>query len=69
MLNPFHFLKVFLSLLASAGYILVILFIVFILLTLALWQTESLPFLDALYLSSVTALTIGYGDLFPRTIR
>jgi voltage-gated potassium channel len=74
MLNPFKFFKTFFSLLASAGWVLLILLIVFFALASTLYLSE-MPGInhspngwwETLYLSAITALTVGYGDVAPNS--
>jgi voltage-gated potassium channel len=76
MLNPFRFLAVFLSILGTVGWVIASLVVCFfalaVLLYFAEWhqhfQNSPQGFGEALYLSAVTALTVGYGDLVPHTV-
>ncbi len=67
MINPLIFLRYFLSLLASAGLILLSLLVVFVLLDMIMYRWECYTFWQATYLSAITSLTIGYGDITPHT--
>jgi len=69
MVNPLRFLNTFLSLLASAGLILAALGAAFFILAVIMACVESpqLSFWESIYLSCITALTIGYGDFSPQT--
>lgn len=74
MLNPFLFFRTFFSLLASAGCVLLILAMVFFALATTIYLSE-IPHLEvgpvgwweSLYLSAITALTVGYGDFSPKS--
>ena len=76
MLNPFRFLAVFLSILGTVGLVLAFLVVCFFALAVLLYfaelhqhfQNSPQGFGEALYLSAVTALTVGYGDLVPHTV-
>lgn len=69
MVNPWRFLRSFLSLLASAAYVLTLLALAFASLALALAYAErtNLSFWQSIYLSAITALTVGYGDFAPKS--
>ena len=74
MLNPLLFFRTFFSLLASAGWVLLILLIVFFALATTIYLSE-IPHInggpdgwwESLYLSAITALTVGYGDVAPKS--
>jgi voltage-gated potassium channel len=76
MLNPFRFLAVFLSILGTVGLVIALLVVSFLVLAVLLYfaelhqhfQNSPQGFGEALYLSAVTALTVGYGDLVPHTV-
>jgi voltage-gated potassium channel len=75
MLNPFRFLSLFLSFLGTVGWVIAFLVVCFFALAILLYfaelqqhfQNSPQSFGEALYLSAVTALTVGYGDLVPHT--
>lgn len=67
MINVLKFFKIYLSLLISAIQVLIALFVTIILLGTFMSIVEKIDFWNAQYLSFVTALTIGYGDLTPHT--
>ena len=67
MINVLKFFKIYLSLLISAIQVLIALFVTVILLGTFMSIAEKIDFWNAQYLSFVTALTIGYGDLTPHT--
>lgn len=75
MLNPFRFLAILLSFLGTLGWVLAFLVVCFFALAALLYFAElhqhfpNSPkgFGEVLYLSAVTALTVGYGDLVPHT--
>lgn len=75
MLNPFLFFRTFFSLLASAGWVLLTLLVVFFALAATLYFSEIEPHIsgapdgwwESLYLSAITALTVGYGDVSPKS--
>lgn len=74
MLNPFIFFRTFFSFLASVGLVLLTLLVIFFCLATTLHFAEFGQFADApknwcesLYLSAITALTVGYGDLVPKS--
>ena len=76
MLNPFRFLAIFLSFLGTVGWVIALLVACFFVLAVLLYfaelhqhfQNSPQGFGEALYLSAVTALTVGYGDLVPHTV-
>jgi voltage-gated potassium channel len=76
MLNPFRFLAIFLSFLGTVGGVIAFLVVCFFVLAVLLYlaelhqhfQNSPQGFGEALYLSAVTALTVGYGDLVPHTV-
>ena len=68
MVNVFVFFRLFFSLLLSASGILLILLSSIILCSVILSFVENKTILETLYLSFITALTIGYGDICPETI-
>src|SRR3546814_16413400 len=76
MLNPFQFFRTFFSLLASAGWVLLILLAVFFALAITLYFSEigsvdtGAPkgCWESDYLSALTALTVGYGDVAPKSV-
>lgn len=76
MLNPFRFFRTFFSLLASAGWVLLILLAVFFALAITLYFSEigsvdvGAPkgWWESVYLSAITALTVGYGDVAPKSV-
>ena len=76
MLNPFRFLGVFLSILGILGWVIAFLVVCFFALAVLVYFAElqqhfpNSPrgFGEVLYLSAVTALTVGYGDLVPHTV-
>jgi voltage-gated potassium channel len=76
MLNPFRFLAIFFSFLGTVGSVIAFLVVCFFAFAVLLYfaemhqhfQNSPQGFGEALYLSAVTALTIGYGDLVPHTV-
>ena len=74
MSNSIHIipLRVFfqelLAMLKSVIKILCLLFAAIIIFGMLLWFLEPLCFWQAQYLAFITALTIGYGDLYPKSI-
>jgi len=70
MINPFKFFRVFFSLLASAIYVIAVVMLLFFILSLLLiwFERENHGFWDMLYLSAITALTVGYGDYAPTSV-
>ena len=76
MLNPCRFLTIFFSFLGAVGSVIAFLGVCFFALAILLYfaelhqhfQNSPQSFGEALYLSAVTALTIGYGDLVPHTV-
>jgi voltage-gated potassium channel len=76
MLNPFRFLALFLSFLGVLGWVIALLVVCFFALAVLLYfaelhqhyQNSPRGFGEVLYLSAVTALTVGYGDLVPHTV-
>ena len=76
MLNPFRFLAAFLSILGTVGGVIALLVVCFLGLAVLLYfaelqqhfQNSPQGFGEALYLSAITALTVGYGDLVPHTV-
>jgi voltage-gated potassium channel len=76
MLNPFRFLAIFFSFLGTVGWVIALLVVCFFTLAGLLYfaelhqhfQNSPQGFGESLYLSAVTALTIGYGDLVPHTV-
>jgi voltage-gated potassium channel len=76
MLNPFRFLAIFFSFLGTVGWVIALLVVCFFALAVLLYfaelhqhfQNSPQGFGEALYLSAVTALTVGYGDLVPHTL-
>lgn len=76
MLNPFRFLAIFFSFLRAVRFVIALLLACFFTLTVLLYfaelhqhfQNSPQGFGEVLYLSAVTALTIGYGDLVPHTV-
>jgi hypothetical protein len=70
MISPFKFFKAFFSLLAGAGFVLGILLLLFLVLSgLMIWfESGSHGFWNMLYLSAITALTVGYGDYAPQSV-
>ena len=67
MISLGRFICVFCSLLISACQVILFLFLLIILSGVILSLVENLKFFEALYLSFITALTIGYGDLTPHS--
>ena len=75
MLNPFRFLAIFFSFLGAVGLVIAFLVVCFLGLAVLLYfaelhqhfQNSPQGFGDVLYLSAVTALTVGYGDFVPHT--
>jgi voltage-gated potassium channel len=73
MLNPFRFLAIFFSFLGTVGWVIALLVVCFFALAVLLYfaelhqhfQNSPQGFGEVLYLSAVTAMTIGYGDLVP----
>jgi voltage-gated potassium channel len=76
MLNPFRFLGIFFSFLGTVGWVIALLVVCFFALAVLLYfaelhqhsQNSPQGFGEVLYLSAVTAMTIGYGDLVPHTV-
>jgi voltage-gated potassium channel len=75
VLNPFRFLARFFTILGTLGLVIGFLFVCFFAVAVLLYfaelhqHFENSPqgFGEILYLSAVTALTVGYGDLVPHT--
>lgn len=75
MLNPFRFLALFFSFVGAVGWVIAFLVVCFFVLAVLLYfaelhqhfQNSPQGFGEVLYLSAVTALTVGYGDLVPHT--
>jgi hypothetical protein len=76
MLNPFRFLAIFFSFLGAVGLVIAFLVVCFFALAVLLYfaelhqhfQNSPQGFAEVLYLSAVTALTVGYGDFVPHTV-
>jgi len=68
MISLLEFFKVFFLLLASAIKVLVALLAAVVCLGILMSIVEKIDFWNAQYLSFITALTIGYGDLTPNTL-
>ena len=67
MINLIAFFKHFFSFLASAGWIIISLFVGILILGGFLTIIEKNSIGDSIYLAFITALTIGYGDITPST--
>jgi voltage-gated potassium channel len=69
MINPLDFFKKLISFIAAASLALASIGAALLLLTMALHFVEKsgVRFADTLYLSAITFLTVGYGDLSPAT--
>ncbi len=68
MINLWKFFKIYVSLIASAIMILLVLLAVILLLGYIFHLEENIKLGKALYFSFITVLTIGYGDITPHTI-
>ena len=67
MISVLKFFKIYFSLLVSAIQVLIALLVTVVILGAVMSIVEKIDFWNAQYLSFVTALTIGYGDLTPHT--
>jgi len=67
MISVLKFFKTYFSLLVSAIQVLITLFVTVVILGAVISIVEKIDFWNAQYLSFITALTIGYGDLTPHT--
>jgi voltage-gated potassium channel len=70
MIKPSRFFREFIHLLYGAGHIFAVLFVLFVCFALILASSEAsrIGFWNGIYLSAITALTIGYGDLYPCSV-
>ena len=67
MINMLKFFKTYFSLLISVAQVLIALFVTVVILGAVISIAEKIDFWNAQYLSFISALTIGYGDLTPHT--
>lgn len=68
MKDFFTFLREFSRLFWNLRSILLVMLALVVAASAVLWLVEPLSFGDALYMSFITAFTIGYGDLVPLTV-
>lgn len=74
-MRPFGFLQKFVRILGEVSMVLVLLLVLFIVLATGLYfaerglsyATSPHSYVDSVYFSAVTALTIGYGDFVPHS--
>lgn len=62
-----QFVKIFLKVTLALKSIYLSFIAIFLLAALAFSVFENMPYDDALYLTFITGLTVGYGDLSPQT--